>query len=246
MTWPEVAAALASGVETVVVPLGATEQHGHHLVLATDTVNVRELARLAAERSGRALVAPALPFGVSDNHMDFPGTITLHQETLIRLLEDVVASLFQHGFRTAYLLVGHGGDLTAAHAAAERLRQAWRERVVGVIYTPLLYAQSRSLLESSVEWHADEAETSVTLALNPWAVRPELAVDELPASTSHPFTFRETALVDARVHYGIPRTEELSRSGTIGEPSRASRAKGEAMVAESVETLVRILAREVV
>lgn len=132
MTWPEAKAALERGV-AVVIPVGSTEQHGHHLPLSTDTINVYALARLAAERSGQAVVTPPVAFGTAHNHMHFPGTITLQLDTLKALLVDVAASLIHHGFHRLLLLNGHGGNISAVGAAAEQIREAFPQCRLGVI-----------------------------------------------------------------------------------------------------------------
>ena len=84
MTWEEVGEALKE-TDMVIVPTGATEQHGPHLPLGTDTMGVVEFARRTAaqleEEGIKALVAPPVPFGISSYHMPFPGTISLHNTT---------------------------------------------------------------------------------------------------------------------------------------------------------------------
>ncbi|MGH2614736.1 MAG: creatininase family protein, partial [Thermomicrobiales bacterium] len=123
MTSPEVAAALAQGYATVIVVLGAQEQHGSHLPLATDSLWGEHLAGLLAARLGDALIAPVVPVGFSPEHMRFAGTISLRPETLIAVLEDYVASLEQHGFRRIVVLPSHGGNFAPLADALPRLRQ---------------------------------------------------------------------------------------------------------------------------
>ena len=111
----------ASNDAIAVVPLGATEQHGPHLPTGTDYFTVewlaREGARLASEQVP-VIVAPALPFGSSDHHFVFGGTISLSTETYYRVLRDVVGSLVKDGFSRIFLLNGHGGNHELAQLAA--------------------------------------------------------------------------------------------------------------------------------
>ena len=86
MNWPDLKRAVESGARTVILPLGATEQHGPHLPLATDTIRARALAERVADRlEPDVLVAPALPFGCSDEHTGFPGLLGLDAGTLAPL-----------------------------------------------------------------------------------------------------------------------------------------------------------------
>ena len=87
LTWPQVARALAEGATTVILPLGATEQHGPHLPLGTDTLRAEALAARLAERLP-ALVAPVLPVGCSDEHGGFAGLLSLEAETLAAVIVD--------------------------------------------------------------------------------------------------------------------------------------------------------------
>src|SRR5215472_11937967 len=104
----------AIAAETMVVlPLGATEQHGPHLPAGTDFLAIEHLARAAAERAASEIsitVAPTLPFGSSDHHLVFGATLSLRTETYYRVLTDLLKSLITDGFRKIFLLNGHGGN----------------------------------------------------------------------------------------------------------------------------------------
>ncbi|MCG6867553.1 MAG: creatininase family protein, partial [Gammaproteobacteria bacterium] len=110
MTWPEVAQALAGGVTTVILPLGATEQHGPHLPLATDTVRAAALAEALAEQLTQTLVAPVLPIGCSDEHSGFPGLLSLEGGTLARVIVDCARRMAAWGLQRLILLSAHGGN----------------------------------------------------------------------------------------------------------------------------------------
>lgn len=92
----------------IVVPLGATEQHGY-LSLATDTVFAERVVHDAAKQAS-VLVAPALPFGASAFTINYPGTISLRTTTISQVVEDVVDSLYRQGFRRIVFVTGHGGN----------------------------------------------------------------------------------------------------------------------------------------
>src|SRR5690348_11891152 len=107
--WPEVQALIAAGRDTVVVALGATEQHGPHLPLATDALIGDHLAALIADRLD-AFVAPTVRIGCSSHHLGFPGTLSVSDDTFGAVVGDIVRSLARGGFRRVILLPTHGGN----------------------------------------------------------------------------------------------------------------------------------------
>ena len=137
-SWPETRELLTTN-EIVLLPVGAHEQHGPGIAMATDTISADGLCRRAAALLGdRAAVAPAVPFGVSWHHMHFPGTITLTPETLSTLLVEICSSLAQHGFPRVAIVNGHGGNSAAIATAVETLRQRVNgTRVIASSATPL-------------------------------------------------------------------------------------------------------------
>ena len=100
----------------VIIPLGATEQHGPHLPTQVDWRSAYEIslraARLMAGRQ-RALVTPAIPFGMSEHHMSLGGTLTLDYATMAAVVGCVVRSAARHGFERIFVLNGHGGNIAA-------------------------------------------------------------------------------------------------------------------------------------
>src|SRR5919197_5243171 len=120
LTWPEVQAELDGGRDTVVIAFGATEQHGPHMPLATDALIGDELARAVADRID-AFVAPTVRVGCSSHHLDFPGTLSLEDETFHAIVADLVRSLAHGGFRRMVLLPTHGGNFAPLAAALEKL-----------------------------------------------------------------------------------------------------------------------------
>jgi len=99
----------AAGVDLAVLPIGAIEQHSHHLPIGTDWLSVRAVARLAAERLN-ALLLPALPYGNSQEHQAFVGTIWLRPDTLARVVTDIIDALAHHDIRRTVIVNGHGGN----------------------------------------------------------------------------------------------------------------------------------------
>ena len=102
MTWPEVEARIAAGVDAVLLPIGTTEQHGHHMPLDTDCVIARSLSERAAalgeEQGVSILIAPTLNVTLSWYHMQFPGSLKLSTTTFLQVFREVCDSLAHHGF----------------------------------------------------------------------------------------------------------------------------------------------------
>jgi len=115
MTWPEVEEYLKNS-QGVIIPIGATEQHGPTGLIGTDAICAETLAWRAGELAD-AVVGPTLTVGMSEHHMHFPGSVTLRPTTLITVVRDVVLSLIRHGFRRFFFINGHGGNTASINAA---------------------------------------------------------------------------------------------------------------------------------
>src|SRR6185312_3796008 len=132
MHWPEVRAALDAGTRTVVAAAGSMEQHGPHLPFQTDTLLGTVLAEAVATRLERVIVGPTIPFGVSEHHMAFPGTITLDAPTFKTVVRQYVGSLARHGFENVVILPSHGGNF----GPLRELHEETGGRIEGVRYLP--------------------------------------------------------------------------------------------------------------
>lgn len=222
MTWPAVAAEIAAGATTVILPLGATEQHGHHLPLGTDTVRASALADRLAEALPDALIAPALPIGCSDEHHGFPGLLGLDRETLAAVIVDCARRMAAWGVRRLLLLSAHGGNGDALDRAAARL--ATEVPTIQVLVLGGTAALSDAVLAvaahdgipaDAVGLHAGEGETSEMLALSPDLVRMEQAVPGC----------RE-GLTDLMPRLRREGLRAVTPTGTLGDPRRADSARG--------------------
>ncbi len=235
LTWPEVDRRLASGCRTALLPLGSTEQHGPHLVLAADTRIAADLARRLCARRREAIALAALALGCAAEHLAFPGTLSLREATLRAVLCDVARSLARHGFRRLVIFSAHGGNRRALEGAPADLRAAAAELEVLVLPGPESPTVSRALLGEAgrlgvspraAGQHAGELETSILLGIAPWAVRTR----GLEAGLI------ETDLDSERLFY--PDLRANARDGTVGDPRPASARHAEAYLEVWVETLL--------
>jgi len=121
LTWPEVEERIAEGVDAVLIPIGSTEQHGHHMPLDTDSFIARSLCLRAAESGAvegvALLVAPTLNVTLSWYHMQFPGSVRLSTTTFLQVFREVCDSLVHHGFENLVAVNGHGGNIAALTVA---------------------------------------------------------------------------------------------------------------------------------
>ncbi|WP_232701934.1 creatininase family protein [Halobacterium wangiae] len=236
LSWTDVEAALEGGVDTVVVPLGATEQHGPHLPLDTDTRLAAELAERVARRLGGALVAPAIPVGPSTEHTGFPGTISVSPETLTALLRDYVDSFEAQGFERVVVLPGHGGSFPVVEAAFPELARETDVDVIAVTglrrYMELLESGLREAgidVEEPVV-HAGASETAMVLA-----VAPELVADDLPEGYTGPVSAAALFAEGVETH---------ADNGVLGDASPATAEAGETVLEHVTDAHAAIVREE--
>lgn len=179
MTAPEVALAVKSGFRTVVIACGAVEQHGPHLPLSVDADHADHLGVLVALRMGNALVAPTIRVGCSSHHMDFPGTISLQNDTFEMICRDYCTSLAKHGFENILIFSAHVGNCPPLAEMLPRLRSAVPStcRVSAFTDSKIWLETWREAVREAggdamrVGGHADIAETSIMLDIHPERVR---------------------------------------------------------------------------
>lgn len=222
MTWPDVGEAVANGVTTVILPLGATEQHGPHLPLGTDMLLAAALAERLSDDTPNALVAPALPFGCSDEHTGFPGLLSLDSETLARVIVDCARRLVAWGISQLVVLSTHGGNGRALALATERLRCELPLLQVCLLDTPttmlntlLAIAQADGVSPETVGIHAGEGETSEMLFLFPDLVHMEHAA---PGYTGN--------MVEILPRLRKAGLRGVTQNGVLGDPRRAQASRG--------------------
>lgn len=182
-TRDELRAALPEAV--VILPTGATEQHGPHLATGHDTFSVAEVARRAAELVAAEIpivLAPVLPFGSSQHHLPFGGTLSLSTATYYRVVRDLVESMIAGGARRIFVMNGHGGNheliqLVARDVALSELKVAIAAASYWEIARASLEADPE-LAGVTIAGHAGQFETSTMLAMSPERVREPRAVRE--------------------------------------------------------------------
>jgi creatinine amidohydrolase len=215
-TWPDL---VREAPPTLLIPLGATEQHGPHLPLQTDTLIAVALAERIAEARSGVIVGPALPYGASGEHAGFPGTLSLGQAALETAVVELVRSA-DH-FDEVILLSWHGGNAAPLARAAARLRRDGRR--VGVWEPSLPHGDA----------HAGRIETSLMLA-----IAPALVGAQRPVGATQPLA----RLLPALRRDGV---RAVSSIGVLGDARGASGAEGEILLAALTADLGDFLDRGV-
>ena len=212
---------------TVLIPFGSLEEHGEHLPLATDTLQVVEVCRRVAERTG-AHVAPAVAYGVCRSTRCHPGTVGLTTATLRSIALDLVRDFHRHGMRFFVLISGHAGKthlLTLVDAGEQLLEELPGIGVSVVSEYDEIRARAAAVIAARDDSHAGEIETSRVLAL-----RPDLVQGTSPAEWPD---FPEARLVrDKRRHW---------RGGVWGDPTAASAEKGLRLTELAVDRVVQLV-----
>lgn len=203
LTSTELAAAVAAGTTTVIVPIGGTEQSGAHIALGKHNVRVAALAERIAQALGHALVAPVVayvPEGRIDpptSHMRWAGTISIPEPVFEATLAAAARSLRAAGFRTIVLLGDHGGYQASLAVVAGRLTREWGGKA-RVLAPPEYYRAAskefdaalaqRGYTSAEIGVHAGLADTALALALTPSLVRTDKLADaaHTPGVTGDP------------------------------------------------------------
>ena len=219
--------ALAARDAIVIVPAASTEQHGPHLPTSVDTMIVGEVARRAARRiatSHPVVVAPTLWCGLAEHHLAFGGTFSFSFPTYLAVLRDLVSSLKRQGFRRVVLFNGHGGNIAGLDTVATELTRDLGVPVAVGSYWLALGGEMAAVLEDQTTvLHACEAETSMMLA-----IAPDLVDAARLAEARGPSDLDES--VFARQPKRWHSFADLTPNGTIGNPTRATAAKGEKLL----------------
>lgn len=246
MTWPDVKAAVEED-RTVIIPVGSTEQHGPQLPLDTDISNSFEIAKAAAEKAG-CLVVPPVYYGITPHWMGFPGTMSIDYDVWIKFVTQIGQSLAKHGFRRIVILNGHGGNAAAIELVAQNIAEAGGRRCLTAAFSYWdVSGEQIDAFRTSAPGgmgHSCELETSLQLHLRGDLVKMERAVKNQRTRASR---FESLDLSDNRKYVTVYRSGgggvagDPGTSGTMGDPTVASREKGQKFFAAIVDQVAEVL-----
>ncbi|QOZ29159.1 creatininase family protein [Bradyrhizobium sp. CCBAU 51753] len=240
--WPEMAAAAASRW-IAVLPLAATEQHGPHLPLGTDVMigeaylsRVRELLPAAIP----ATFLPLQPVGISTEHIDFPGTLTLPTKAALTSWMALGASVARAGVKKLVMVTSHGGNSAAMSLVAQDLRAQHGMLVVTTNWsrfgTPDGLFDTEELRHGI---HGGAVETSIMLARYPQHVRTDAIANFTPASIEIEKQHRH--LSTQRPAPFAWQAQDLHPSGAIGDATKATAEKGEKLLEHGARAFCELL-----
>ncbi|WP_456370226.1 creatininase family protein [Thermodesulfatator atlanticus] len=225
ITMPEFEKGLEA-TKTIILPFGSTEEHGPHLPLGTDTLQMYEIAKLAAKKRP-LFVGPPVFYGLCRSTKEHPGTISISGKTLHSLVLDLLSSYYDQGLRNFLLFSGHAGGTHLAFildAAEEFLEKQKEAKVAVASILELLEMAAKDLLETPKDSHAGEFETSIMLHFYPQLVKGS-AKEEYPHFPK-PFLVRNK--------------RKFWPGGVWGDPQKASAQKGKGFAEKIAELIVKI------
>lgn len=228
-SWTDVAAHL-DRVPVAILPFGALEQHGPQLPLGTDTATAVEVATRLAERLD-AVLLPPIHYGDTWNNAGYRGTVSLAPTTVTAIATDIGRSVAASGARLLVVVNGDWGNRMPVATAMRMLNDEGVLTAIALDY-PGMDAAIDEVRESHGAApglnHAEEAETSIMLAIDPAAVHPDRYEASYPVFPSD-FGTRQMQL------------HPFSASGVFGDPSSATAAKGEHILQATVEASLAVL-----
>lgn len=243
MTRAQVDALPAKASAVVIVSAGSVEQHGPHLPVGVDAMLGQAWLGAALERlpaTAPVYTGPAITYGKSNEHLGFPGTITISARTLHRLLLALARQVHDLGFRTLAVLNTHGGNTAVLLAALREIQASLGLNAVLIAPTwrPTVGEQ-----EARFGIHAGRIETAWMLALAPDLVHMDRAVCEFPAHLDDPGEVRPVHAVATSGWMSA----DLSRSGVMGDATAATAGDGrawfEAGAASLTQRILELLAQ---
>ena len=225
MHWDQVARRIGDGAVAILQLGAASQQHGFHLPLNTDRIQAEWLAGRMAEKID-ALIWPTLTYGHYPAFVEYAGSSSLSIATFEALVREIAGQILGGGCRKLLVLNTGISTLAPADRALARLDSA-RIRHLWIHEGPRYPRVARQLAEQSHGSHADELETSLMLALAPHMV-------DMTRAEASPILEQETP--GALTPFD-PNSPNYSRSGSYGDPTRATAAKGEALLAAMLDDL---------
>ena len=230
-SWTELHGDIAAACQSAILPVGATEQHGPHLGCGVDFVVAEQLCAAVAARTGVPML-PTLPYGCSLGHSRrWPGTLAVQPVSLINFVKDIGDWAHHGGVRRLFIVNTHVTNAAPLRCALEMLRAEHDDMMVALVNSATISARVRAAhFADGDDWHANDAETSLMLAIAPGAVRPDkFAEADDPDRTggcifAHP----------------VNRT---SKNGVTGTPSQASADKGRHWFHWLVEDLAALVVK---
>jgi creatinine amidohydrolase len=239
LTWKQVDA-LPRETTLLVLPTAAVEQHGKHLPLATDTLINNLLLGKALALVPAALPVYALPpvcYGKSNEHIGFPGTLSVGAETFMAVVRDIGASIAAAGFKRLVLYNTHGGNTSLVDVLARDLRAEFGLRTFSLFGSPGAKFEGVSEQERTYGFHAGEIETAYLLHATPELVHKDQYSSNYIARVENPEPLKPEG---SSANFAW-LTRDIAPSGVLGDPSRATAEHGEQWSNDAAARIAELL-----
>lgn len=248
LTWPEIQEKTHEGY-MIIVPIGSTEDHGHHLPLDVDQLIVTQICQAAAKERDDSLLFPTINQGYLPHHADMPGGITIGWKTFVDHIIDIGVSLGHHGFSRILMVNGHGSNHHLVEQAARQITLQYSDVYCAMLSWWDIYEVQQvanEILAAGPEGsgHAGEMETSLYLYLSPQ----DVSMDKVTKSEDFGYKhFFNASLLKKHISDNstpvslVPMYTELYPTGVNGDPSSATADKGQQLFEAAVGGLNSIL-----
>jgi creatinine amidohydrolase len=248
LSWDQLSAELER-TDIVLVPIGSVEPHGRHSPLGTDTFVADEIAERLAARSG-GLIFPPLPLGSMNVIYDvrgYTGAVSIDHELLIRLYTGVGSELARAGFKRIVFVNGHGPNAALLAIACYRIREQAAVEVGVLEWWATSPDEVRAVKGTTYGTHADEVETSLALATRRGDLV-DLGAAVATGDVTKRLSEEQSQLYRAKIPFTRTWDERwIGTSGNMGDPARATKAFGDAIIDKAVATgmvMLRALEQE--
>jgi creatinine amidohydrolase len=225
LTWKQVDA-LPRERTLLVLPTAAIEQHGHHLPLATDTLINNLLLGKALAQIPDDLPIYALPpvcYGKSNEHLGFPGTLSVSAQTFMAVVRDLGGSVAAAGFKRLALYNTHGGNTSLVDVMARDLRAEFGLRTFSLFGAGGAAHEGVSAQERTYGFHAGEVETAYLLHGAPDLVHRDEYTANYLARVEDPELLKPEG---SSANFAW-LTQDIAPSGVLGDPAAATAENGE-------------------
>lgn len=211
----------------VILPIGAVEEHGAHLPLCTDSLQPEYVAKKVAEKTG-ALIAPPIRYGFCSSTRNFPGTITISFDTLRSLIYDLLSEFIRNGIKNMVVLSGHAGrvHMAALKLAAERVVNENEANIMVLSDYDIAY----DLLDKDETIPSDDGHSGLIETSRIMAIRKDLVKEKGIPGKDRPPKFMV-----------VKDPEKYFPSGVMGDPTNASKEKGDEINQIIIDELVRLV-----
>ncbi len=219
--------------DKAILAVGSCEYHGDHLPYGCDTFASFRIAEEVAKRVDNLLLLPPIPYGMSEHYAMFPMTMSLKHGTLIAILKDILYSLWKNDVKKVIIINGHDGNIAPIEVATREFKVEHPDMKIAVLEAWWVTA-GKLLPKGTFEvWdglgHGGEAETSLVMYLVPEYVKMENAkkhvqIPKMPKNLDVKWIF-----------------SELTPHGVSGDPTKATKEKGEAMFKVLVDAVVKFI-----